>query len=253
MSNEPFLSRWARRKALSRTGEAQSAAPPPGADTAPVGEAGPGPGKALASRDALPVAPAVLAAQPVAGEGAADGAQSQGSLPDPPIMTMADVDALGTDSDFRPFMQAKVQPAVRNAALRKLFSDPHFNVMDGLDTYIDDYGKADPLPPGMLESMQQWQALIRQDPVEPQPPEGPNTGNTGEIEMPALGAAAPHETSLDENTMNPFDADGVPIEPDDPQAPRTPQGGENPRPTRDDAALQPPFVPTPNATGDAGG
>ena len=37
------------------------------------------------------------------------------------------------------------------------------------------------------------------------------------------------------------------------QAPRTPQGGENPRPTRDDAALQPPFVPTPNATGDAGG
>ena len=30
--------------------------------------------------------------------------------------------------------------------MKKLFSDPHFNVMDGLDTYIDDYGKPDPLP-----------------------------------------------------------------------------------------------------------
>jgi hypothetical protein len=253
MSNEHFLSRWARRKALSRTGEAQSAAPPPGADTAPVGEAGPGTGKAPPSRDALPVAPAVLAAQPVAGEGAADGAQTQGSVPDPPIMTMADVDALGAESDFRPFMQAKVQPAVRNAALRKLFSDPHFNVMDGLDTYIDDYGKADPLPPGMLESMQQWQALIRQDPVEPQAPEVPNTGSAGEIEMPAPGAAAPHAASLDENTMNPFDADGVPIEPDDPQATRTPQGGENTLCTRDDVAPQPPVFPAPYATGNAVG
>ena len=31
--------------------------------------------------------------------------------------------------------------------MKKLFSDPHFNVMDGLDTYIDDYGKPDPIPP----------------------------------------------------------------------------------------------------------
>ena len=30
--------------------------------------------------------------------------------------------------------------------MKKLFSDPHFNVMDGLDTYIDDYGKPDPIP-----------------------------------------------------------------------------------------------------------
>jgi hypothetical protein len=35
---------------------------------------------------------------------------------------------------------------VKNAALKKLFTDPHFNVMDRLDTYIDDYGKPDPLP-----------------------------------------------------------------------------------------------------------
>jgi hypothetical protein len=28
---------------------------------------------------------------------------------------------------------------VKNAAMKKLFADPHFNVMDRLDIYIDDY------------------------------------------------------------------------------------------------------------------
>jgi hypothetical protein len=42
---------------------------------------------------------------------------------------------------------------VKNAAMKKLFSDPHFNVMDGLDTYIDDYGKPDPIPPEMLRQL----------------------------------------------------------------------------------------------------
>jgi hypothetical protein len=31
--------------------------------------------------------------------------------------------------------------------------------MDGLDTYIDDYGKPDPLPAGMLRQMVQSQLL----------------------------------------------------------------------------------------------
>jgi hypothetical protein len=52
-----------------------------------------------------------------------------------------------------------VSPEVKQAALKKLFTDPHFNVMDGLDTYIDDYGKPDPLPPGMLRKMAQSQLL----------------------------------------------------------------------------------------------
>ena len=43
--------------------------------------------------------------------------------------------------------------------MKKLFSDPHFNVMDGLDTYIDDYGKPDPIPASMLRQMVQSQAL----------------------------------------------------------------------------------------------
>ena len=37
--------------------------------------------------------------------------------------------------------------------MKKLFADPHFNVMDGLDIYIDDYSKADPIPEAMLRAM----------------------------------------------------------------------------------------------------
>ena len=69
------------------------------------------------------------------------------------------MDALTTQSDYTRFMARDVAPDVKQAALKKLFTDPHFNVMDGLDVYIDDYGKPDPLPPGMLRQMMQSQLL----------------------------------------------------------------------------------------------
>jgi hypothetical protein len=56
-------------------------------------------------------------------------------------------------------MKPDVDPAVQQAALKKMFTDPHFNIMDGLDIYIDDYSKPDPLPPGMLERMVQSDML----------------------------------------------------------------------------------------------
>ena len=52
-----------------------------------------------------------------------------------------------------------MDPATKSAALRKLFGDPHFNQMDGLDTYIDDYTKEDPIPPAMLRAMNQARSL----------------------------------------------------------------------------------------------
>lgn len=50
-------------------------------------------------------------------------------------------------------MARDVAPDVRNAAMKKLFTDPHYNVMDQLDIYIDDYSKPDPLPQAMLRQM----------------------------------------------------------------------------------------------------
>jgi len=92
----------------------------------------------------------------------------------PPAPTLADVQQLTTDSDYSAFVARSVAPDVRNAALKKLFTDPHFNVMDGLDTYIGDYNTPDPLPPGMLRKMVQSQLLGLFDDEKPaQPPDTP--------------------------------------------------------------------------------
>jgi hypothetical protein len=73
--------------------------------------------------------------------------------------TLDDVEKLNKDSDFSSFVNADVGEDVHHAAMKKLFSDPHYNIMDGLDIYIDDYSKEDPLPAGMLEKMVQSSML----------------------------------------------------------------------------------------------
>ncbi|OWS70906.1 DUF3306 domain-containing protein [Polynucleobacter campilacus] len=77
-----------------------------------------------------------------------------------PPASLEDVEKIDRfDPDFSAFMKSDVDPAVQQAALKKMFTDPHFNIMDGLDIYIDDYSKPDPLPPGMLERMVQSDML----------------------------------------------------------------------------------------------
>ncbi len=67
---------------------------------------------------------------------------------------LEDVAGLTQDSDFAPFVAKNATQLVKNAALKKLFSDPHFNIMDRLDIYIDDYGQPDPLPDGWLDKLE---------------------------------------------------------------------------------------------------
>lgn len=52
-------------------------------------------------------------------------------------------------------MAQGVDDLLRRKALKTLFSDPHFNVMDRMDVYIDDYSIADPLPPDWLDKLEQ--------------------------------------------------------------------------------------------------
>jgi hypothetical protein len=75
-------------------------------------------------------------------------AEAETAVPLPPP------DSLTFESDFKAFMHAKVEEGVKRAALKKLFSDPRFNVMDGLDTYIDDYTKSDTIPAEMLARLE---------------------------------------------------------------------------------------------------
>ncbi len=133
-----FLGRWSRRKLDAKDGKPLDEPPAPPAPVAPVAPPAAKPvAAAAATAEALPAAtPAPAPAEPP-----------------PPPPTLEDVQALTPEADFRRFVAPDVAPEVKNAAMKKLFADPHFNVMDGLDIYIDDYGKPDPMPESMVRQL----------------------------------------------------------------------------------------------------
>lgn len=127
MPEEGFLRRWARVKATG--GEAVAEVPP---------------------RPAAPVAvptPAPHSAEPAAA--------SQNPL------TLDDAAQLTSTSDFSAFVSQGVDQDVRRLALKKLFADPHFNVMDRLDMYMDDYNKPSPVSAAMLAGLQHARSALR--------------------------------------------------------------------------------------------
>ena len=67
------------------------------------------------------------------------------SQPELPLPTEADLLAVKQGGDIKAFMVDKVSTELKNKAFKALFSRPEFNVMDGLDIYIDDYNKFTPL------------------------------------------------------------------------------------------------------------
>ncbi len=70
------------------------------------------------------------------------------------------VEELTPESDFKPFMDAKVEPGTRRKALKKLFADPHFNVPDPFEAYSEDYTKGEPIPLEMLKTLNQARKLL---------------------------------------------------------------------------------------------
>jgi hypothetical protein len=125
-ADDSFFSRWSRQKAQAK-GQPPTGVPPPSVAAVPP-----------------PLEPEVPA--PVSAD-----------LPkpstDPDAPTLDDVAQLTPQSDFAPYMGRTVSKVVKNAAMKKLFADPHFNVMDGLDIYIDDYSIPSPLSPEDLKNM----------------------------------------------------------------------------------------------------
>jgi hypothetical protein len=195
MSEEGFLRRWSRRKAQGQ--DAAESAPPARDTLAPEARdnlapadrtatglagnrpSGQGPGAALD-----------VASFPRAGDvGFASVAQT---APHPPVAppaqraparelpTLDDVARLEPDSDFSAFVSKGVDKTVQRMAMKKLFADPHFNVMDGLDIYIDDYNKSDPVPAAMLASLQHAKSVfakfLEDDKAQGQGGPGPGPG-----------------------------------------------------------------------------
>jgi len=128
-----FLGRWSRRKIEARDG---ALADEPARDE-PLSAGVPARRLPVEQHDGMPAQEAAPADAP--------------AVAPPP--TMEDVRALTAQSDFSRFAARDVAPEVKSAALKKLFADPHYNVMDGMDVYVDDYSKADPLPGHMLRQL----------------------------------------------------------------------------------------------------
>lgn len=137
MDAESFFSRWSRRKAQSASGQTDKTA-----DNA-VGNA---PAKSPEEREPEP-------------------------LPPP---TLEDVAALTPQSDFQRFFARGVDNDVRRAAMKKLFADPHFNRMDGLDIYIEDYNRFTPIPEAMLAALQHAQSVLNPEVPPDRSPANPS-------------------------------------------------------------------------------
>lgn len=164
--SDGFLGRWSRRKLEVKQGRAVEAEPvpelPPSSQPSPATGRGSEAASSLASGSGTASPPSLASGRgsetatvvagvtpsPPGGEG-----RGEGTAEVPPTPTLEDVEALTAQSDFKRFAAADVSPEVKNAAMKKLFTDPRYNVMDGLDVYIDDYSKPDPIPEAMLRQL----------------------------------------------------------------------------------------------------
>ncbi len=73
------------------------------------------------------------------------------------------VEGLTADSEFSSFMHPKVSDALRRAALKKLFADPHFNMPDPFEPFSGDWTVGEPIPEAMLATLNQARTLLFQD------------------------------------------------------------------------------------------
>lgn len=179
---ESFFGRWSQRKQAQRAGQV------------------------LAEPESKPVA---RQATGQAFEPAADPVlrQDVGPPQPPPPLTLADAQVLTPESNFAPFVARDVTPEVRNAAMKKLFADPHYNLMDRMDVYIDDYSQADPLPESMLRQMVSAKFLqLFEDEAESTDKGMAGTGASEDVHHGARDSVAqstpPAPASAEDSTQN---------------------------------------------------
>jgi hypothetical protein len=99
---------------------------------------------------------------------------------DEPLPELPSLDELGPDSDFRGFMNPDVDDGLRRAALKKLFSDPHFNVTDGLDVYAEDYTNLESMTPAMVAGLKHAQRLLFGDAQDDKPADATSAATSPE-------------------------------------------------------------------------
>jgi hypothetical protein len=169
-----------------------------------------------------PLVPATASPHSLQTQAPVEPVQQQATVENQNPPTLDDVAKLTPESDFSSFMTQNVPSEIKNAAVKKLFADPHFNIMDGLDIYIGDYNTPDPLPAGMLAKMvgAQFLGLVKA-------PEDVAQSGASSADIPITSAAklsAPAETAVPtEITSTQHDHTHLRLQSDD--APANPEAG----------------------------
>ena len=144
--DDGFIGRWSRRKTETRDGGLQKtnlepAAPVRGrmiTDPLPVSEP-PSEQDNLDDKDDEAVAAPIETASDVP----KDTEEAESSSPDVAELEKIDIESLGYDADFTPFMKPGVPDALRQRALRRLWnSNPILANVDGLNDYDEDFSDA---------------------------------------------------------------------------------------------------------------
>jgi hypothetical protein len=97
--------------------------------------------------------------------------------------------------------------------MKKLFADPHFNVMDGMDIYIDDYSQPDPLPLAMLRQMTSAKTLNLFDDA-PEEAAALNAGDKATTEEPKVVAQSAPAENISNTEPSTHDHADLRLQPD---------------------------------------
>jgi len=103
-------------------------------------------------------------------------AETKREDPQAPLPAIED---LKPDSDFKPFMDPRVDSGTRRSALKKLFTNEHFNAIDPFEPYSIDLTGEDPIPEEMLKTLSHAKRLLFDEPEKvaqapaEHPPESP--------------------------------------------------------------------------------
>jgi hypothetical protein len=100
---------------------------------------------------------------------------------------------IDSGTDLTAMLREELSEAVRRQTLKAIFADPHFNVMDGLDTYIDDYSISEPIPPEMMATLNQARFLFETEDAKTE--SLPDVTDTPEILENASSVTAPIKES----------------------------------------------------------
>ena len=98
--------------------------------------------------------------QEQAREAPAHAAPASGAAKETQPPVLPPVEELTPKSDFAPFMHPKVGEALRRVALKKLFSDPHFNTPDLYEAYSGDWTGGDPISDELLKTLNQARTVL---------------------------------------------------------------------------------------------